>query len=210
VTEIRSFRRVFDLERRIYSIDTLRLNPGGVPVRGLAYFLTLLCSSLVASTLPLVGLVIGAMPWYLVDLAAPLAGAALLGMLRLDGRTFHLGARALLLFWTGPRRLGGLRRCDPTGVIWRPDPIVLLPDGSDGRMRRLRYTGPGAVLVACEHDCASTGGGGAGAARASRGWSRTLVLRALPRARHLADGKVIVLARGARLRVRGPRRRGAG
>ena len=30
-SEIRSYRRVFDLERRIYSIDRLRLNPGGVP-----------------------------------------------------------------------------------------------------------------------------------------------------------------------------------
>jgi hypothetical protein len=32
--EIRSFRRVFDLERRIYRVDRLRLNPGGIPVRG--------------------------------------------------------------------------------------------------------------------------------------------------------------------------------
>jgi hypothetical protein len=207
--EIRSFRRVFDLERRIYSVDTLRLNPGGVPVRGVAYFFALLCSALVASRLPLGGLLIGMVPWYLVDLAAPLIGAALLSVLRLDGRTFHLGARALLLFWTGPRRLGGLRRCDPIGLVWHPDPIVLLPDGSDGRMRRLRYKGPGAVLVACEHDCAPTVSRGSNAALASRGRSRTLVLRARPRARHLADGKVIVLARGARLRVVGPKRRGA-
>ncbi len=40
--EIRSYRRVFDLERRIYSVDQLRLNPGGVPVRGVLYFLALL------------------------------------------------------------------------------------------------------------------------------------------------------------------------
>ena len=32
--EVRSYRRVFDLERRIYRVDRLRLNPGGVPVRG--------------------------------------------------------------------------------------------------------------------------------------------------------------------------------
>ena len=36
--EIRSYRRVFDLERRIYSIDRVRLNPGGVPVRGVDVF----------------------------------------------------------------------------------------------------------------------------------------------------------------------------
>ena len=36
--EIRSYRRVFDLERRVYSVDRLRLNPSGVPVRGIVYF----------------------------------------------------------------------------------------------------------------------------------------------------------------------------
>ena len=33
--EVRSYRTVFDLERRLYRIDRLRLNPGGVPVRGI-------------------------------------------------------------------------------------------------------------------------------------------------------------------------------
>ena len=28
----------------------------------------------------------------------------------------------------------------------------MLPDGSDARMRRLRYTGPGAVLVSVAHE----------------------------------------------------------
>ena len=37
--EIRSYRAVFDLERRIYRVDRLRLNPGGVPVRGVVYCL---------------------------------------------------------------------------------------------------------------------------------------------------------------------------
>ena len=40
--EIRSYRRVFDLERRVYSVDRLRLNPGGVPVRGIVYLLAIL------------------------------------------------------------------------------------------------------------------------------------------------------------------------
>ena len=42
--EIRSYRAVFDLERRIYRIDRLRLNPAGVPVRGIVYFLALLAA----------------------------------------------------------------------------------------------------------------------------------------------------------------------
>ena len=44
--EIRSYRRVFDLERRIYRIDRLRLNPGGVPVRGVVYFLVAIVMAL--------------------------------------------------------------------------------------------------------------------------------------------------------------------
>ena len=55
VMEIRSYRRVFDLERRIYRIDRMRLNPGGVPVRGIVYFLVLLCGALMAARLPLIG-----------------------------------------------------------------------------------------------------------------------------------------------------------
>jgi hypothetical protein len=203
--EIRSYRRVFDLERRIYSIDTLRLNPAGVPVRGLAYFLALLCCALLASRLPLAGRLIDWLPWYLGDLAAPLAGAALLGVLRLDGRTFHLSARSLLLFWIRPRRLSGLRRCGPPGRVWIPDPIVLLPDGSDGRLRRLRYRGPGAVLVACAHERRGPLAEDGPVGRARRGTRRRVILRALPGARPPAEGKVIVLARGARLLVRPPK-----
>jgi hypothetical protein len=206
--EVRSYRRVFDLERRIYSIDTLRLNPGGVPVRGLAYFLVLLCWTLVASRLPLAGWLIGRIPWYLADVAAPLLGASLLGMLRLDGRPFHLSARALVQFWTGPRRLSQLRRCGSVGRVWLPQPIVLLPDGSDSRMRRLRYKGPGAALVACEHECRGSVGGEGTVGRAPRRSPRTVILRARPNARPLVDGKVIVLARGACLLVRPQGRRG--
>ena len=67
--EIRSYRRVFDLERRIYRIDRLRLNPGGVPVRGVVYFLALLLAVLIARRLPLLEIVATLPPWYLGDLA---------------------------------------------------------------------------------------------------------------------------------------------
>ncbi len=51
--------------------------------------------------------------------------------------------------------------------------IVLLPDGSDGRMRRLRYTGPGAVLVRR----ASSASAGGGRAHSAPGFARALTLR---------------------------------
>jgi hypothetical protein len=201
MTEIRSFRRVFDLERRIYSIDHVRLNPGGVPVRGVMYFLALLALALVVADLPLIGALARQAPWYLRAIALPGAGATVLSAIRLEGRTFHLAAHALVRYRLGPRRLAGMRRCGRPGGRWWPGEILILPDGSDSRLRRLRYTGPGAVLVAIEHE---RGGraverGAAGTAR--RGHGPALRLRQRGAARPLDRGQVIALAAGARLIV---------
>ena len=78
--EIRSYRAVFDLERRIYRVDQLRLNPGGIPVRGVVYFLAILATTLIAGSLPLVDAAVGALPWYLRDLALPVASATVLSV----------------------------------------------------------------------------------------------------------------------------------
>ncbi len=150
--EIRSYRAVFDLERRIYRVDQLRLNPGGIPVRGVVYFLAILAATLLASSLPLLGAAVGALPWYLRDLALPIASATVLSVIRIEGRPFHLAAYALLRYRAGPRSFAGVRPCAAPGARWRPEEILLLPDGSDGEMRRLRYTGPGAVLVTTAHE----------------------------------------------------------
>ena len=204
--EIRSYRRVFDLERRIYSVDTLRLNPAGVPVRGLVYLAGIVLTMLVLAHLPLTRWIVARVPWYLAELAVPAIAASVLAMLHLDGRAIHLTGRALLRLWAGPRRLSRLQRCAGVGRAWHPQEILLLPDGSDSRMRRLRYTGPGAALVVCEHELSRPRRFGAGI-RAAR---RSLSVRPAVRARHLEEGKVIVLARGARLLVCRQSRRRAG
>src|ERR1039457_5167381 len=196
--EIRSYRAVFDLERRIYRVDQLRLNPGGIPVRGVVYFIAILLAMLIAGGLPLVGAVIGALPWYLRDLALPLASATVLSVIRIEGRPFHLAACALLRCRTGPRRLSGVRPCGARGARWRPEEILLLPDGSDGGMRGLRYTGPGAVLVTVAHERIDRGRG----PWRRLGWGRSLTLREQPGERAPSKGQVIALAAGARLNVR--------
>jgi hypothetical protein len=155
--EIRSYRAVFDLERRIYRIDRLRLNPGGIPVRGAVYCLAILAALALAGALPLLGAVVRALPWYLRDLALPAGSAAVLTMIRIEGRPFHLAAAALLRHAAGPHNLAGLlaapRSADlraaggARGRGWRPEDLLILPDGSDARSRRLRYSGPGAVRV---------------------------------------------------------------
>ncbi len=199
--EVRSYRRVFDLERRIYRIDRLRLNPGGVPVRGVVYFLAILLASLIARRLPLLEIVASLPPWYLGDLAIPAASAAVLTMIRVEGRPFHVAALALARYGAGPRRLAGTRRSTEPARRWYPDDIVLLPDGSDGRMRRLRYTGPGAVRVGVRHERSDRASERGLSSLARLGRGPALILRGLADGGALDPGEVIALAHGARLLV---------
>lgn len=194
--EIRSYRAVFDLERRIYRIDRLRLNPTGVPVRGVVYFLAAAALCALISAAPGVDLIAGAVPWYMREIALPGGLAALLAMLRIDGRPFHIAARSMLAHAAAPREVLGCGLPAPA-AIWRPEPLLLLPDGSDARMRRAAYVGPGAVLVAVAHERHELAGGAL--ARIAR--RPQLLLRGLP-GRRLARPKLIELAPGARLHVR--------
>ena len=213
--EVRSYRRVFDLERRIYSIDRLRLNPGGVPVRGVVYFLVILSIGLLVAGLPLIGYLARALPWYLRDVALPGASATVLSAIRIEGRTFHLAAKALVRHASGPRRLAGFRRCNAGGHRWCPREIVLLPDGSDSRLRRLRYTGPGAVLVSADHERQGRADeqGLSGVARPGLRPVVTLRPRSEPRPRPANAspglGQVISVGAGTRLLVRAKPARGS-
>jgi hypothetical protein len=198
--EIRSYRAVFDLERRIYRIDRLRLNPSGVPVRGVVYGLALIAVALICGSLPPLSLAIHALPWYVADLGLPVGAAALLTVVRIDGRPAHLAAQALLRHRLGSRRSVGLRTARATGsnaadpgACWWPREILLLPDGSDACLRRLRYTGPGAVLVTVVHERVEPSPRGVG--------RPVLKLREGPRLGPIHPGQVIALARGASLKV---------
>ncbi len=193
--EIRSYRAVFDLERRIYRIDRLRLNPAGVPVRGIVYFLALLAAVVVCARVPPLRALAGALPWYLVYVALPSLCAALLSVVAIDGRPAHLAAQALLRYRLAPRHSVGFRgrRELAVGARWRPQEILLLPDGSDTRVRRLRYTGPGAVLVSVAHERTESHVP-AFSARHSR-----LTVRALSARPRPVHGHVIALSAKARL-----------
>ncbi len=199
--EIRSYRSVFDLERRVYSVDRLRLNPAGVPLRGVVYFLALLVGVLLGARLPGLALLAGALPWYLCYLVLPGLAAALLASLRVEGRPFHQAARALIRHRSRPRRLSGMQRCSSVGRVWHLPDLLMLPDGSDASARALRYRGPGAVLVSIEHERC-----GRALEQGQRGWARSGIgaqLHIRPRggAAPLARAAVVSLAAGATLRV---------
>ena len=59
---IRSYRRVFEVDRRIYRIDRWTLPvPGGVPLRGLGYFVAAVLAVIVCGRLPAVGVLVDAL-----------------------------------------------------------------------------------------------------------------------------------------------------
>jgi hypothetical protein len=198
MTEIRSYRNVFDLERRIYRVDRLRLNPGGVPLRGIVYFLAILAVTVLTGCLPLIGALAHMLPWYARDVALPGAAAALLTLIKIEGRSFHLAALALLRYAFGPRKLSGLRPYAAADRRWRLEELVVLVDGSEAHLRRLRYTGPGAVLVGTAHVRAVFRP--SPLMRIVRAPNMTLT--GLPGQPKPAHGQVIALAEGARLEVR--------
>jgi hypothetical protein len=150
--EVRSYRAVFSLERRIYRIDTIRLNPAGVPLRGVAYAALLAAGAFFASQLPGISLALTLLPWYFRVIALPVALGGLLAMLRIDGRAFHVAATAAFRYRLGPRDLRRLRRGSRPMNSWRPPPIVFVADGSEGSLRSSRYHGPGMALICYAHD----------------------------------------------------------
>ena len=196
--EVRSYRTVFQLERRVYRIDRLRLPPGGIPVRGAVYCIMLVLAASVTSTLPLVGALASVLPWYLRDVAVPVALAALLAIVRVEGRPFHLAVRSLLRQRAEPRWWSGLRPATAPGAVWRPDDLWMLPDGSDGRWRSFAFTGPGAVMFSGPHECRERRGGYLAALlRRPHVTLTPLELEGLTGGR-----RVLSLGAGARLRVR--------
>jgi hypothetical protein len=188
-SEVRSFREVFALERRIYRIDRLRLNPTGVPVRGVAYAAALLVVAQLADGLPLLGGLLGLAPWPLRDLVAPLALAAVLTVLRVDGRPAHDALVSAARFALGARHLSGFERREPIGSVWRPGPLVVIPDGSESHLREFTYRGPGDVLIDVAHN------------RRTR--HRRSELQIEPGSESDQRRTGVRVARGGRLRVRG-------
>jgi hypothetical protein len=201
VTEIRSYRSVFDLERRVYRIDRLRLNPGGVPVRAFIYLVACIGVGALAAKAPLLGRLTNVVPWYLRELAAPAAIAVVLAGIHVEGRTFHLAALAVLRMWTRSSQ-GGLTAARGRPRRWSPPDVIFLPDGTDSHMRALRYAGPGVAVVAIEHRCEVTA-----RRRTAIGWRGArrgaLGLTEAGGGRPLEQLRAVELGRGARMIVRG-------
>jgi len=147
--EIRSFRVVFQLERRLHRIQHWKLPlPYGLPLRGLAYGAFVLAAILVLGRLPVVGAVVGLMPPPVRFLLAPVGAGFFLSRARVDGRPAH----RFLLAWgrdrVGSRWVSAFRAIPAPGTCVRfREPIVFVPDSSGPEYRPARLVGPARVLL---------------------------------------------------------------
>lgn len=184
--EVRSFRAVFDLERRIHKIDRWRIPlPYGLPLRSIGYALTALVVVLVARRLPIVGVLVDALPPPARYVVVPCAVAWALTQLSVDGRPAHAAAGDALRFVLGRRCVAA---CAP---VWlgraHLDDVVVVPDERSARLRRAVIRGPASVVL--RHPFGS------------RQRGRTLVIEAAD-ARVRMAGTRVHLQAGQRLVVR--------
>lgn len=146
---VRSYRLVFRRRWRIYRIQNWRLPlPGGLELRSVGYWLACLAGIALLARLPLIGLVVGAIPPSLRLLALPVAGAWALSRWEVDGRAPHRALAGLAGWWLRPRVLAGLRRCPAEGSVLVPlRQLALAPDLYGSSYPRGRLRGPARVLL---------------------------------------------------------------
>lgn len=146
----RSYRSVFALERRIFRIDRVRLNPTGVPVRGVVYVAVIAGLVAALARLPVTGWVLGLLPGVIRTLGLPVVLGALACVARVDGRPLHAAAGAVLAFVVRPRRLWLLEPYHPSRP-WRPAAVVFVSSGMESSLGRVRFRGPGAAHLRVAH-----------------------------------------------------------
>lgn len=125
---IRSYRRVFDVDHRVRKIgNDVRVDeyvPDGFPLLGIAYFFATLVTIYALLHLPIIGLVLGVLPWFILYLAIPM-GVGYAGVqVRPDGLAAHRFALNWLRYQTQPKRRVNGQRVSVVGSRSRPRALV--------------------------------------------------------------------------------------
>src|SRR5262245_23819375 len=135
---VRSYRRVFEVDRRIYRVDRWALPvPGGVPLRAVGYF---------ASTVLLMIVLPVPISPPLRFVVIPLAVAVLGTQAAPDGRAAHRFALDWMRFRLRSRRRCGTRTGPMEGepVTWHGD-LGVCWDEHGSRLAHARVTGPARI-----------------------------------------------------------------
>jgi hypothetical protein len=146
--EIRSFRVVFDLERRIHRVDRWRLPfPYGLPLRSVAYAVAALAVVTMASRLPGLETMMSILPAPARLVLPPVAISYVLTRVHVDGRSAHAGAGAWLGYACRPHRILAWRAAGEPGRVERLGDVVVAPDAGGVRVRRGVVRGPATVVL---------------------------------------------------------------
>lgn len=146
--EIRSFRVVFELDRRLHRIDRWRLPlPYGLPLRSLGYALAAFLAVVAAAQLPALGDLIAGLPVPVRFVLIPCAIAYGLTGIRVDGRSAHEAGLALVAFALEPPVLTRWQRGAEPGAVVRFADVTFAPDGTGSRLPRGAVKGPATAIV---------------------------------------------------------------
>jgi hypothetical protein len=144
---IRSYRRVFEVDRRIYRVDRWALPvPGGVPLRAVGYFAAAVLAVVILGALPLTSEFVGVLSAPLRYVVLPLAIAVLGTQAAPDGRTAHRFALDWARFrWRAHRRSAGrVVPLEEEPVRWDGD-LAVRWDADGTELHRGRVKGPARV-----------------------------------------------------------------
>ncbi len=147
---IRSYRRVFRVDQRIYRVDRWALPvPGGVPLRGVVYFACTLLALLALSVLPVLRELVGQLNPPFRYVIVPLAVAVLGAQASPDGRPAHRFVADWLRSRVRRRRCSAGRPVPLEGesITWHGR-VAVRWDGTGTELRRARVTGPATVTFA--------------------------------------------------------------
>lgn len=148
--EIRSFRVVFAIERRLHRVDRWRLPlPYGLPVRGLGYGAGTLLAVLVVGALPGLDVLVAALPAPIRYVAVPVLVAAVLARVRVDGRPAHRFVFTFTRHRLGPRWVDAFAPVPAAGSVHViTDPVLLADSLQADCYRPGRIHGPATVVLA--------------------------------------------------------------
>ena len=144
---IRSYRRVFEVDRRIYRVDRWALPvPGGVPLRAVGYFAAAVLAVVILGAVPLTSELVGMLSAPLRYVVLPLAIAVLGTQAAPDGRTAHRFAFDWARFrWRAHRRSAGRAvALEAEPVRWDGE-LAVRWDADCPRLGRGRVKGPARV-----------------------------------------------------------------
>lgn len=146
--QLRSYRLAFELERRIHRIDRFRIPvPYGLALSAVGWWFAAVVAVLLAARVPVVGELLGLLPWPVRLVLLPAGIAHLLCALGPDGRPAYERAVARIRFAATAQRVVAFERRRPR-VRERLWDVCVATDDRGTHLRPAIIRGGGSVFIA--------------------------------------------------------------